>query len=298
MQDRRSLPPHEDELSLALLRSAEHDEPSAAAYSKVAAALGVSAVGVGASVPAAQAAALSNAGAGGRLARFTGSVFGKALVVGVSSALLVVGGVALRRHFAAGNRVAVAAAPSVVAPLVLVPVAASLPAVADLANAPSLAETPAEPRPASAPPISAALASAEDAPTPPQKTNPSPPARKVSAVKGSLVTHTDDVDAEDEASVARAAKASSLPEQVASLDRARMALGAGDSAATLAEISHYRSTWPRGVFLTEASVLEIQALAKRGEIVLAGMRAKAFVTAHPDSPQADRLRQLIPPSSR
>ncbi|HEY8946991.1 MAG TPA: hypothetical protein VIM73_22260, partial [Polyangiaceae bacterium] len=102
MEDRRSLPPHEDELSLALLRSAERDEPSAAACSKVAAALGVSAVGVSASVPA-QAAALSNVGAGGKVARFGGSLFGKALVVGVSSALLAAGGVALHRQRSAGS---------------------------------------------------------------------------------------------------------------------------------------------------------------------------------------------------
>jgi hypothetical protein len=48
------------------------------------------------------------------------------------------------------------------------------------------------------------------------------------------------------------------------------------------------------VFLTEASVLEIEALAKRGERSLAATRAQSFVAAHPDSPQAERLRALIP----
>ena len=63
------------------------------------------------------------------------------------------------------------------------------------------------------------------------------------------------------------------------------------------EIAFYRRSWPKGVFLTEASVLEIEALAKRGEHSLAAKRAQAFVTAHPDSPQADRLRALIPEPS-
>ena len=293
MEDRRSLPPHEDELSLALLRSAERDEPSAAAYSKVAAALGVSAVGLGASVPA-QAAAISNVAAGGRLARFTGSLFGKAFLVGVSSALLVVGGVALRRHYPAANRVAALSSPA--APLPVVP---RTPIAADLPSATAFVEAPAEADIASAPQPAPALASAEHAPTPTPRTNPNGVVAKALVAKSAGASANANTGAaEDEASVARAAKASSLPEQVASLDRARMALGSGDSAAALAEISHYRATWPRGVFLTEASVLEIQALAKRGEIVLAGMRAQAFVTAHPDSPQADRLRQLIPPSSR
>jgi outer membrane protein assembly factor BamD (BamD/ComL family) len=91
-------------------------------------------------------------------------------------------------------------------------------------------------------------------------------------------------------SAVRAAKSSSLPEQVSSLDRARVALNSGDPGAALAEIARYRSAWPRGVFLTEASVLEIEALAKRGEVALASRRAQAFVTAHPDSPQVERVR--------
>ncbi|MET0790296.1 MAG: hypothetical protein ABW061_02130, partial [Polyangiaceae bacterium] len=62
------------------------------------------------------------------------------------------------------------------------------------------------------------------------------------------------------------------------------------------EIAYYRKAWPRGVFLTEASVLEIEALAARGERSLAAARAAAFVAAQPDSPQAERLRRLIPAS--
>jgi hypothetical protein len=90
----------------------------------------------------------------------------------------------------------------------------------------------------------------------------------------------------------------SLAEQVQSLDRARVALSAGGPGAALREIAHYRAVWPKGVFLTEASVLEIEALAARGEQALAATRAAAFVAAHPDSPQAERLRSLIPPEQR
>jgi hypothetical protein len=93
---------------------------------------------------------------------------------------------------------------------------------------------------------------------------------------------------------AHASNDSSLAEQVQSLDRARLALGSGDSGAALREISRYRAAWPNGVFLTEASVLEIEALAARGERSLARARAADFVEAHPDSPQAARLRALIP----
>ncbi|HYQ28924.1 MAG TPA: hypothetical protein VER04_16950 [Polyangiaceae bacterium] len=78
------------------------------------------------------------------------------------------------------------------------------------------------------------------------------------------------------------------------MDRARVALASGNASAALAELSHYRAAWPSGVFLTEASVLEIEALSARGERALARERAAEFVAAHPDSPQADRLRALTP----
>jgi hypothetical protein len=288
MQDRRSLPPYEDELSLALLRSAQHDEPSAAAYSKVAAALGVSAaVGFGASLPA-QAALASNGLPLPALARWSSSLFAKVVLVGVSSVLLVAGGVALLHH-----RSPVGAS----APLVrrMAANALKMPGAANIAPS-SLAQV-------------AVLANAGSAPTPPLPTPPLPipplsvakPGAGSSAAAvpaAAAVSRVALAQNAQSASVARAPKASSLPEQVLSLDRARVALNSGDAGAALAEIAHYRGAWPRGVFLTEASVLEIEALAKRGEIVLAGMRAQAFVTAHPDCPQADRLRALIPSQAR
>jgi len=280
MENRRSLPPYEDELSLALLRSADHDEPSAGAYSKVAATLGVSAaVGLGASLPV---AALASSGASASNAlRWSGSLFAKGVVVAVSSVLLVAAGVAL--HRARGP-----AAPST--------------------QRPALGEKVAR-APASAAPPVVALARDVSAPTPPPTPTPSPtppgiasavlsPASAVMSAAARPLKLAQNAHVVLGPSAPRAPQKSSLPEQVLSLDRARVALSSGDPAAALSEIAHYRSTWPHGVFLTEASVLEIEALAKRGEIVLAGMRAQAFVTAHPDSPQAERLRALIPRRAR
>jgi hypothetical protein len=286
MKDRRSLPPYEDELSLALLRSAEQDEPSAAAYPKVAAALGVSAaVGLGVSLPV-QAALASSGLSSSALARWSGSLFAKAALVGVSGALLVAGGVALLRHQSSARSSA--------------PVA--------LHMNPALPGGPAAKRGLSLPTEGPALARVVSTPTP-QLSSPAsaltsavtanaaaaPALPPVAAVVPKLALVQNGASSQ---SVARAAKASSLPEQVLSLDRARVALNSGDASAALAEIAHYRSAWPRGVFLTEASVLEIEALAKRGQVVLAGMRAQAFVTAHPDCPQAERLRALIPSEAR
>jgi hypothetical protein len=275
MEERRSLPPYEDELSLALLRSAEHDEPSAAAYSKVATALGVSAaVGLGASVPV-QAALASGGATASAAARWSGSLLAKGALVGLSSALLVVGGVSLLRH---------RLSPSSAAPLAahLAPRLPSLPSALPKSNV-----EPSSPSPGGE------LANVVTAPTPKPSETAAPAAAPV--VPSALAQSASNVAV---SSAVRSPKKSSLPEQVLSLDRARVALNSGDASAALAEIARYRSTWPRGVFLTEASVLEIEALARRGEIVLAGMRAQAFVTAHPDSPQAERLRALIPGAAR
>lgn len=284
MEERRSLPPHEDELSLALLRSAEHDGPSSAALTKVAAALGVgAAVGLGASVPA--PAVLASSGLSTLAVRWSSTLLGK-VVVGVSSLMLVAGGIALLRHRASASE----RASSVAARVAHGAGRALLPAIEPAATpAPSAAAAlPSTPPSVAAP--STVLASAATEPTPSSSNASASPLSSASAGKSAAAQSAQATPV----SAPRVAKASSLPEQVSSLDRARVALNSGDASAALAEISRYRSTWPKGVFLTEASVLEIEALAKSGQVALAGKRARAFVTAHPDSPQVARLRALIP----
>ena len=294
MSQQRSLPP-QDDFARALLRSAEADEPSNAAYAKVAAALGVStAVGVGASLPAPAALLAGSSGFG----RWLGSLGGKLALLGVSGALLVGAGSALLRHrFVAASAGAHGAAPAAAAkPTVGADSGAKNSAGARSGvNTPNLGNA-----------LNAALA-------PGQVPLPDAASSAVAAgepdVAGEQVINLDAAMEHPGLRPARAATraiaspagarsagfhGSSLPEQVQSLDRARVALASGDAGAALVEIAHYRKAWPKGVFLTEASVLEIEALAKRGERSLAAARAQAFVSAHPDSPQAERLRTLIP----
>lgn len=309
MSQNSSLPP-EDEFARALLRSAELDEPSHTAYVKVAAALGVStAVGLGASLPAPAALAAGSSG----LVRWSSSLGGKLVMLGFSGALLVgAGGVLLRQELATNavsGRVARSVSPSTNAGAAAEP---GMPgALGTVSNRTGSARTE------SANPIRGANAAAiSGAAVAPEAALAGTPAPEAAAAPASNAAQTIDADVEAalanpragraparlaSAGVARAAStaagaSSSLSEQVRSLDRARVALGAGDSSAALVEIAHYRKTWPEGVFLTEASVLEIEALAKRGERSLAAARAQAFVAAHPDSPQAERLRTLIPPA--
>ncbi|HEY3665097.1 MAG TPA: hypothetical protein VGL19_03815 [Polyangiaceae bacterium] len=268
MDNRGSLPPLDDDFTQALLRSAESDEPSNAAYAKVAAALGVgAAIGVGASMPA-PAAVVAGASAASALARWSGSLAAKLALLGVSGALLLGASGGYLWHRAATRGAAGGGAQAGASVLPVQPHVATAAAVA-----PSQPEAAVVPGPAS--PANAALAAA----VAPLAATGAAPVRALRHVH---------------AAARLAASGSSLPEQVQSLDRARVALSSGDASTALVEIAHYRKAWPKGVFLTEASVLEIEALAKRGERSLAAMRAQAFVTAHPDSPQAERLRALIP----
>ena len=276
---------HEDDFSRALLRSAEVDEPPAAAYAKVASALGVS-VGAGLSAsiaaPAAVAAVHTSVFAG----RLPATLLGKVIAFGVSGALLSVA-VLWKVDHDRGERLATRAGAPAARP-------AGLNANPTLAN-PTLGNpTLANPTLANPTLADGVQDAARLAPPPAELSghhsgqrvaeSPAPGLPQKSSAELGVATKR----------APNAGSSSSLSEQVASLDRARVALNSGDANGALHEIALYRSNWPRGVFLTEASVLEIEALAKRGDRAAAAARAAAFVEAHPDSPQTERLRALIP----
>ncbi len=261
MDNRRALPPPRDDFTRALLRSAEVDEPSSAAYAKVATVLGVgTAIGVGASLSAPVELGVGVSSAAGGY----GSLVSKLAWLGLSGALLAGAAGAYLRHRATDRTSA--------AHVVL---AAHLPVRAAFLAA--LPEPPALAPPAACGPTSDAASVVLKATPPTSRPNRSPRSLRAGAPLP---------------------RGSSLPEQVQSLDRARVALGSGDARGALLEIAYYRHVWPEGVFLTEASVLEIEALAKRGDPGLAAERAEAFVAAHPDSPRAERLRALIAAARR
>jgi len=276
----------EDDFSRALLGSAEADAPSHSAYAKVAASLGVGlGLGAGASLPA--AAALSAAGVTG-LGRWSGSLLAKLLLLGVSGALLVGTGALLLENSPSTKPVIQAAA------------VRAQPAPAAVKAPRVIAKTPASER------AHAAKSAVESAAPPAAHSVPSANTSSAGSKFGqglaSAALHAPPALAPARRSApvpaTHAPADSSLAEQVQSLDRARVVLASGDSSSALAEIARYRATWPQGVFLTEASVLEIEALAARGERSLARARAADFVAAHPDSPQSDRLRALIPSKKR
>ena len=289
---RSSFPPVEDDFTRALLRSAEADEPSHAAYTKAAATLGVGAsVGLGASLAAPSALAAGAAGA----ARWSGGTAARLAALGVSGALLIGGGALLLQARSSSGRAGSRAAGTAVSSVSSVssvspdgPGSSVATGSSGTALAVSGAAESAPARDEAAPPVTAPAAAATEALGAPASSASRAAASNAGGASVRRPLHGFSGSAQG------ASSGSSLAEQVQSLDRARVALGSGDASTALREIAHYRRSWPRGVFLTEASVLEIEALAARGERSLAAQRAAAFVAAHPDSPQASRLRALIP----
>jgi hypothetical protein len=84
-----------------------------------------------------------------------------------------------------------------------------------------------------------------------------------------------------------------LGEQVTALDRARRALGDGDSAAALRQLDEYESRFARGALVEEAEVLRVEALLAANDRAAAARVGARFLAAHPSSPHADRVRALL-----
>lgn len=84
----------------------------------------------------------------------------------------------------------------------------------------------------------------------------------------------------------------SLADEVAQLQKAKLALKGGDPKQALAELSTYSQRFPRPALGTEAAVLRIEALSQSGDTARAKALAESFLAKHPSSPYAARLRTL------
>lgn len=107
----------------------------------------------------------------------------------------------------------------------------------------------------------------------------------------------DDLPALKEAPPASGAASSpkaqgSLAEEVAQLQKAKLALKAGSPAQALAELATYAQRFPRPMLGAEATVVRIEALSASGDVTRAKSLAEGFLTKNPNSPYAARLRSL------
>jgi TolA-binding protein len=97
------------------------------------------------------------------------------------------------------------------------------------------------------------------------------------------------------ASVPARAPASSptLADELRLIERARAALAAGDVASADRALEAHARTFPSGVFAEEARVLRIDSMIRRGDRARAEPAARAYLSKHPESPHAPRLRALL-----
>jgi hypothetical protein len=99
------------------------------------------------------------------------------------------------------------------------------------------------------------------------------------------------------AASAPVATASSLPEEVRSLDAARSALAEGDARGALALLRRYDARFGTGALSPEARVLEVKALLSAGERARALAAAERIIELDPRSPHAEAVRTLLARSS-
>lgn len=89
------------------------------------------------------------------------------------------------------------------------------------------------------------------------------------------------------------AAADSLAEELALLDRARVALRSGHSAQALRHLQQYEGRFPNGSLGFEAEVLRVQVLFAAGSREAASERAKRLLRRNPNSVAAARLKRYV-----
>ena len=159
------------------------------------------------------------------------------------------------------------------------------------------AEAPSVVAPSRAPAIAvgSALAPAHGAAAEPVATaaptpEPKSPlaARTLTAAAPSVV-----LSAPASAAAASAPDDALIGRQVASLDRAREALGAGDTARALALLDEHDARFPGGALAEEAAVVRVKALLAAGRSAEAGALGRRFVEGHPSSPYAAQITRAL-----
>jgi hypothetical protein len=142
---------------------------------------------------------------------------------------------------------------------------------------------------APAPPPSAPPAAAEPSPASPT------PARAIAAAPaapdGAGRPAATEPAAPREASPTDAR--ASLRAEVASLDKARGALGRGDGAGALRELDRHAAEFPRGALGPEATVLRIDALTRTGQRAAAEALAERFLASPAHAAHATRVHSIL-----
>ena len=85
----------------------------------------------------------------------------------------------------------------------------------------------------------------------------------------------------------------SIANEIAELDRAREALGAGEAKRAIDRLNRYDRLYPQGTLREEALRLRIEAVVTTGDRATARSLAQRFHALYPDSTHSDRLKALV-----
>jgi hypothetical protein len=279
---------HHDEFEVALLRSAERDEPRETGKLRVAAALGLGVSATAGSLAAATGVS-GVAGVSVTAGKLGLPLVLKSLAIGTATGLLTLGAfdyVELLPSRADAPAAVVVQAPRAQRPAA--ELARPEPQAVDTDHVGSVEGT--------------TLGSATDPAI--DSVAPVPSSRRL-AEKAVLEPPTEPAvpaaSAAEPAAAAEAAPPTELPEppraasiagEVAEIDRIRSALRQGQARAALSGLEQYFRASPTRVLETEATILKVDALVALGERERARALAREFVSRQPMSRHAERLRQL------
>lgn len=85
----------------------------------------------------------------------------------------------------------------------------------------------------------------------------------------------------------------SLVDEIAAIDRARVALSGRDPHSALRALDDHAHKFPRGVLGPEAVVLRVEALVQRGDRASALALAKAAAARDPNGPRTARMKTIL-----
>lgn len=125
------------------------------------------------------------------------------------------------------------------------------------------------------------------APAPPS--GDEPPAKPLAAPRIAPST----APAAPPSTVERAPSADEFRDELALVERIRTQLSRGDTEACLRSIDQYEARFASGAFVQEVEVMRVEALATSGDGDRARTFGQRFLSEHPKSPYAGRVRSVL-----
>lgn len=136
------------------------------------------------------------------------------------------------------------------------------------------------------------ITAAEAVPPPPATTtSPAlPPPRIEAAQPSPAPERSESAPRSDRRPTATAAVDDGFTQELALLQRARVALGRGDAEAALSVLAEHERRFPTGELAEERRAVRIIALCDAGKAPQGRAEARTFLVAHPSSTLAGRIR--------